>query len=98
LVLPARSVAQEQPAPQDTTAKPLTPKEVKKRERKLRRELSDEDKVWLMEEVPDIITEDERRAFPELGTAEEREQFVEIFWRDRNPDPESPINPVREEH
>jgi len=32
-----------------------------------------------MEEVPDIITEDERRAFLELGTEEEREQFIEIF-------------------
>src|SRR6266849_135243 len=98
LVLPARSIAQDQPGPQDTAARPLTSKEVKKRERKLRKELGGEDKVWLMEEVPDIITEDERRAFLELGTAEEREQFIEIFWRDRNPDPESPINPVREEH
>src|SRR5260370_39031443 len=98
LVLPARHCAQGQPARQDTTAKPLTPKELKKRVKKLRKELSDPDKVWLMEEVPDIITEDERRAFLELGTEEEREQFIEIFWRDRNPDHESPINPVREEH
>jgi len=98
LLLPARSIAQGHPAPQDTTARPLTPKELKKREKKLRKELSDPDKVWLMEEVPDIITEDERRAFLELGTEEEREQFIEIFWRDRNPDHESPINPAREEH
>ncbi len=98
LVFPVRSVAQEQPAPQDSTARPLTSREIKKREKKLRKELGDVDKVWLMEEVPDIITEDERRAFLQLGTAEEREQFIEIFWRDRNPDPESPINPVREEH
>jgi GWxTD domain-containing protein len=98
LLLPARSIAQGQPARQDTTARPLTPKELKKREKKLRKELSDPDKVWLMEEVPDIITEDERRAFLELGTEEEREQFIEIFWRDRNPDHESPINPAREEH
>jgi len=98
VLLPARSIAQGQPAPQDTTARPLTPKELKKREKKLRKELSDPDKVWLMEEVPDIITEDERRAFLELGTEEEREQFIEIFWRDRNPDHESPINPAREEH
>src|SRR5712692_8722470 len=98
LVFPVRSVAQEQPAPQDSTARPLPSREIKKREKKLRKELGDVDKVWLMEEVPDIITEDERRAFLQLGTAEEREQFIEIFWRDRNPDPESPINPVREEH
>ena len=62
------------------------------------KELSLDDTNWLLNEVPDIITEAERRAFLELGTAEEREQFKEIFWRDRNSDPESPINPVREEH
>jgi GWxTD domain-containing protein len=98
LIPPTRSVAQEQPALQDATAKPRTSREARKREKKLRKELSDVDKVWLMEEVPDIITEDERRAFLELGTAEEREQFIEIFWRNRNSDPESPINAVKEEH
>src|SRR5258708_37825863 len=90
-------VAQEQPAPQDT-AKPSSSSGIKKRAKKLRAELSDVDKTWLMEEVPYIISDDERRAFLELGTAEEREQFIEIFWRNRNPDPESPVNPVREEH
>jgi len=90
-------VAREQPAPQDT-AKPSGTSEVKKRAKKLRAELSDVDKTWLMEEVPYIISDEERRAFLELGTAEEREQFIEIFWRNRNPDPESPVNPVREEH
>jgi len=89
--------AQEQPAPQDT-AKPSGTSEVKKRAKKLRAELSDVDKTWLMEEVPYIISDEERRAFLELGTAEEREQFIEIFWRNRNPDPESPVNAVREEH
>src|SRR5258708_6052329 len=98
LAVPARSVAQEQPTPQDTTARPLTSREVKKREKKLRKELGDVDKMWLMEEVPDILTEGERRAFLELGTAEEREQFIEMFWRDRNSDPESAINLVKEEH
>jgi GWxTD domain-containing protein len=90
-------VAQEQRAPQDT-AKPSGTSEVKKRAKNLRAELSDVDKTWLMEEVPYIISDEERRAFLELGTAEEREQFIEIFWRNRNPDPGSPVNPVREEH
>ena len=97
LVLASHCVAQEQPASQDT-AKPSGTSEVKKRAKKLRAELSDVDKTWLMEEVPYIISDEERRAFLELGTAEEREQFIEIFWRNRNPDPESPVNPVREEH
>jgi GWxTD domain-containing protein len=98
LLWPALSAAQDQPPPQDSPAKPLTPKELKKRQRKLIKELSSVDATWLREEVPDIITEQERRAFLELGTQEEREQFIEIFWRNRNPEPESPINPVREEH
>jgi GWxTD domain-containing protein len=98
LLWPALSAAQDQPPPQDSPAKPLTPKELKKRQRQLIKELSSVDATWLREEVPDIITEQERRAFLELGTQEEREQFIEIFWRNRNPEPESPINPVREEH
>jgi GWxTD domain-containing protein len=98
LSLPSLSRAQEQPVPQDSTAKPLTPKELKQREKKLTKELSIQDGIWLRDEVPDIITDAERRAFLELGTEEEREQFREIFWQRRNPDPESPINSVKEEH
>jgi GWxTD domain-containing protein len=98
LVLSSVSFAQDQLAPQDSSAKPLTLKELKKRDKQLTKELSDADKGWLLEDVPEIITEPERRAFLELGTEEERDQFKEIFWRDRNPDPESPINPVKEEH
>jgi len=84
--------------PQDNSARPLSAKESKKRDKKFAKELSLNDSNWLLNEIPDIITEAERRAFLELGTEEEREQFREIFWRDRNPDPESLLNPVREEH
>ena len=98
LVLASLCAAQEQPAPQDT-AKPSSPSERKRRvNKKLRAELRDVDRAWVMDDVPYIISDDERRAFLELGTAEEREQFIEIFWRNRNPDAESPVNPVREEH
>ncbi len=98
LLWPPLSLAQDQTVPQDNAAKPQSPKEAKKREKKLSRELASQGGDWLRNIVPDIITEQERRAFLELGTEEEREQFKEIFWRDRNPDPDSPINPVREEH
>ena len=98
LALASHCVAQEQPRPQGT-AKPSSPREGKKRvNKKLRAELSDVDRRWLTEDVLYIISDDERRAFLELGTAEEREQFIEIFWRNRNPDQESPVNPIREEH
>src|SRR6266436_6390687 len=92
------SSAQDRPASQDNSAKSQSARELKKRDKKLAKELNPDDTNWLLNEVPDIITDAERRAFLELGTEKEREQFKEIFWRDRNPEPESPVNSVREEH
>ena len=54
--------------------------------------------IWLEEEVPYIISKDERAAFLRLGTNEEREQYVEEFWRRYNPDPDSSVNAFKEEH
>jgi GWxTD domain-containing protein len=73
-------------------------KQSKKRQKQLLEELGPAYGVWLKEEVPYIITDEERRAFLELSTNEEREQYVEDFWRRRNPDPESPTNAFKEEH
>jgi GWxTD domain-containing protein len=98
LLWPLLSFAQDQPAPQNESAKPQSAKEAKQRHKKLVRELRPGEDDWLRNVVPDIITEQERRAFLELGTEEERDQFKEIFWRDRNHDPESPVNPFKEEH
>jgi len=70
--------AQEQPAPQDNSVKPLSSKELKKRQKQLNKELGGKDD-WLDEAVPDIITTDERRAYLELSTNEERDQFRELF-------------------
>lgn len=92
------SAAQDRPAPQYDSPKSRSAKELKKRDKKLAKELNPDDTNWLLNEVPDIITGEERRAFLELGTEEERDQFKEIFWRDRNPEPDSPVNAVREEH
>jgi GWxTD domain-containing protein len=97
-LLPTAASAQEAPAPQDNTAKPLTRKGTRKREQKLSKELGPAYGDWLGNEVQDIITEAERRAFLELSTNEEREQAIEIFWNRRNPHPESPENSFREEH
>jgi GWxTD domain-containing protein len=98
LLCPVLAVAQDQPAQPDKSAKPLSDKDARKRENRLKKELSLDDSNWLLNEVPDIITDAERRAFLELGTEEEREQFREQFWRDRNPEPDSPVNAAREEH
>lgn len=97
-LLPTAASPQETPAPQDNPAKPLTKKEARKREQKLSKELGPAYGDWLGNEVPDIITGPERRAFLELSTNEEREQFIEIFWDRRNPQRESPENSFKEEH
>jgi GWxTD domain-containing protein len=55
-------------------------------------------KKWLQQEVPYIITGEERSAFKKLTTDDEREQFVEQFWERRNPNPGSPENEFREEY
>ena len=64
----------------------------------LRQELKGTYKKWLNEEVPYIITDQERKAFLGLSNDEERDAFIENFWRRRNPDPDSPENSYREEH
>src|SRR5713226_969410 len=92
------SSAQDQPAPLDNSARPPSAKELKKRDKRLLKELGSQGGDWLRDEVPEIITETERLAFLRLSTNEEREQFIEIFWQKRNPEPDSPNNTAREEH
>jgi len=73
-------------------------KEAKKKERDLYKELDSSYKKWLDEDVPYIISPEERSAFLHLTTNEERESFIENFWQRRNPDPDSPENTFKEEH
>jgi len=98
LVGSACLAAQDQGSPHETPAGTPSRKASKKQTEKLARELGSAYDSWLRDEVPDIVTGDERRAFLTLSTNEEREQFIEIFWNRRNPDPGSPTNTAREEH
>ena len=50
------------------------------------------------EDVAYIITEEERKAFKQFNTDEEREQFVEQFWLRRDPTPDTVENEFKEEH
>ena len=68
-----------------TVAKPMTEKERKKQQEKLRKELETPYKKWLNEDVVYIITDEEKKAFKTLQTDEEREQFIEQFWLRRDP-------------
>lgn len=85
-------------ANRETVAKPLTEKEKKRREDKLRKELEGPYRKWLNEDVLYIITDEEKTAFKRLSTEDEREQFIEQFWLRRDPTPDSAENEFKEEH
>jgi len=87
--LPAQNQQADQK--QDANKKKPSDKQVLK-------ELATPYKKWLSEDVSYIITYAERKAFLQLQTNEEREQFIEQFWQRRNPDPDSVDNTVKEEH
>ena len=92
--LPAAPVpAQDAPEPAA-----LTRKQEKRRLEKLRKELRGPFKRWLDEDVRYIITPEERKAFVQMATDEERENFIESFWMRRDPTPDSVENEYKEEH
>ncbi len=61
-------------------------------------ELRDAHKRWIANDVPYIITKAERLAFFALKTDEERENFIAIFWQNRDPNPDTEENEYREEY
>jgi GWxTD domain-containing protein len=60
------------------------------------RSLPEADKQFLSE-VRYIITKQEKKIFPSLG-AEERKQFIEDFWKKRDPSPSTDENEFRDEY
>ncbi len=55
-------------------------------------------KKWLEEEVVYIITKAEKEVFLQLQTDRERDIFIEAFWKQRDPIPETPENEFKIEH
>ena len=55
-------------------------------------------KDWIEKDVAYIITDEERKAWKKLVTDDEREQFIEAFWRRRDPDPDTEENEYREQY
>ena len=84
--------------PAETTARPMTDKERKAKDKALRKELATPYRKWLNEDVAYIITDEERSAFMRLQTDEERESFIETFWLRRDPTPDTIENEFKEEH
>jgi GWxTD domain-containing protein len=77
--------------------RPLTPRQQKKNDAALRKELQSA-YTGFEREVEYIITDEERAAFRGMRTDEEREQFIEQFWRRRDPSPDTEENEFKEEH
>jgi GWxTD domain-containing protein len=86
------------PAKRETVAKPMSDRQKRAAEARLRKELETPYKRWLNEEVTYIITDEERKAFSRFQTDEERQQFIEQFWFRRDPTPDTEENEYREEH
>jgi GWxTD domain-containing protein len=96
---PAKTDTSATTAPKrETVAKPLTPRQIKRKEAALKKELETPWRKWLNEDVVYIITDEERKAFKQMNTDEEREQFVEQFWLRRDPTPDTVENEFKEEH
>jgi len=66
--------------------------------RNVKPELKKAYKDWLEKDVAYIITDEERKAFKKLTSDEERENFIEEFWRRRDPDPDTDENEYKEEY
>jgi len=101
ILIPGVSAQQAQdstspPAPQTLTKEQR--KEQKQKARKTLKELDSQYKQWLNEDVIYIISPEERNAFLQLDTNEEREQFIEQFWLRRSSNPDLPDNDFKEEH
>jgi len=73
-------------------------KDQKKKIKRTLKELDTPYRQWLSEDVVYIISPDERNAFLQLATNEEREQFIEQFWLRRSGNPDLPDNDFKEEH
>ncbi len=59
---------------------------------------SEPDSSQWFQDVSLIISRDEKSQFAGLNTDEERFEFVEEFWRRRDPDPSTEYNEFRQEH
>jgi len=62
------------------------------------KDLPENHRAWLQEEVVYIITPKEKDVFLQLESDREREMFIKAFWKQRDPNPNTPENEYKEEH
>jgi GWxTD domain-containing protein len=53
---------------------------------------------WFKQDVAYIITPEEKHVFENLTNSDEKDSFIEQFWRRRDSDPKTAINEFKEEH
>jgi GWxTD domain-containing protein len=84
-------------APSSLAQPKQTPQSPEQKPRKVKKEPNNVFQEW-PKEVEPIITEAELRAYRKLQTDEEREQFIEIFWRNRDSDPDTVENEYKDQY
>jgi GWxTD domain-containing protein len=67
-------------------------------EKDLMKNLSPRYRKWLQEEVVYIITAKEKEVFLQFATDLERDSFIKAFWKQRDPNPNTPENEFQIEH
>ena len=75
-----------------------TKEERERSKRQRQEEQQDYYKKWQAEDVIYILTDEEKDLFNKLTNDDERDAFIEQFWRRRDPDPNTSINEFKEEH
>jgi len=60
--------------------------------------LSERHKEWLERDVVYIISDREKEVFTQLTSEELRDQFIEMFWKQRDPTPATALNEFKDEH
>jgi GWxTD domain-containing protein len=78
------------PAQKPTTDPDQKPRKVKQEPKKAY--------VQWVSDVDPILTQAERDAWKKLQTDDEREKFIEDFWRSRDPDPDTEENEFKQEY
>ena len=91
LVVPPAALAQKKEKDQQ-------PDDVMSHTRNKKPEVKKIYKDWVNEDVAYIITDKEREIYKKLQTDEEREAFIEDFWRKRDPDPDTEENEFKDEY
>ena len=79
-----------------TTSAQQTTRNPEEQPRKIKRELKKAYVDWV-NDVEIILTQPERDAWKKLATDDEREKFIEDFWRSRDWDPDTEENEFKEQ-